>query len=331
MNQYRIEVLNYNYEKAMKIGLESGKEFNELLWTCINKHYDLMYWIIEEYKNVLLEYKNILFIWSCVNNQYLLAKNLYYLYDVDPKMQDSIAFKLAVDENNIKVVIWLYNENFYNKEVLIDSFLLACSNSFNTIAKILYMDNYLTDIEKNKAFQNCCSFGNFELAKWIYNQDNIDYTKYKDLAFRMACIKGHLKIAQWLYSLGRIDIHSDNDSAFSISCINGHYDVAKWVYSLGNVDIHTDNDIVFYCLILPDEIEIGFWLIDIGIIPPKEHDLRYYYQEKCFNRILKLFKLSLFIIKSQRKIIEYLYSPDNNYFKILNDRFKKKQKTNFLK
>ena len=147
----------------------------------------------------------------------------------------------------------------------------------------------------------------------------------------MACIKGHLKIAQWLYSLGRIDIHSDNDSAFSISCINGHYDVAKWVYSLGNVDIHTDNDIVFYCLILPDEMEIGFWLIDIGIIPPKEHDLRYYYQEKCFNRILKLFKLSLFIIKSQRKIIEYLYSPDNNYFKILNNRFKKKQKTNFLK
>ena len=72
-----------------------------------------MYWIIEEYKNVLLEYKNILFIWSCVNNQYLLAKNLYYLYGVDPKMRFS--FSLAVDENNIKVVIWLYNEYIIKK------------------------------------------------------------------------------------------------------------------------------------------------------------------------------------------------------------------------
>ena len=307
-------------------------EYQDLTKLAVNRNYSILFYILNTRKDKFLEYKNILFIWSCHNNQYKLAVFLVIYYGVDPMWQDCLGIRLAGENNNIKIFIWLYANKYYNNNIIKDLFLISSSSGYIEIAKILADDFRNSGDIMSKGFQNSCSNGHLSIAKYLFKNfhNQIDHNAYSDLAFRMSCINGHLSTAQWIFELGNVNTHADFDSAFSISCVNGHIDVAKWVYSLGGVDIHVDNDIVFKTLLLPEEYQIGCWLISLGIIPEKGHALRKEYQSYCRNRIESIFIMAVTLIRAQRCIKNYLYHPDSKFIQRVKINFENMVKYHIL-
>lgn len=125
------------------------------------------------------------------------------------------------------------------------------------------------------AFQLCCLYGKFKIARWIYSLGNVNIHARNDIAFRLSCGGGYLEIAKWLYSLGGVDINAKQNtfsSAFNRTCDGGYLRVAKWLYSLGQNDSKY-NSLSFYVCCSRNRTDIIKWLLRTEYIPLDSHIL----------------------------------------------------------
>lgn len=171
---------------------------------------------------------------------------------------------------------------FYNEQMFIES---CCNAPLNTIQKIYQLSielNNTFDINATNdkgisAFIQCCIFGRFRVAKWLYSLSlNLD-NPIKDLIienysnpFYVCCASeyGNLQMAKWLYDIcidsgAPISIHGpyDNDGLFIITKNPG---ISEWLCDMGIefdsvINIHANNDLAFK-LRCSEDLESAQWL-----------------------------------------------------------------------
>ena len=129
-------------------------------------------------------------------------------------------------------------------------FSVACIDNIK-LAKYIF-NNYNINIHNNHEcpFRLACENGNLPVAQWLYETalkkgKPINIHIYDDIAFRHAAKFGHLEVLKWLIKLGNINIHIKSNYAFRHACKNGHYHVAKWLYDNYKIDISSKNDYAF--------------------------------------------------------------------------------------
>jgi hypothetical protein len=110
-----------------------------------------------------------------------------------------------------------------------DTFIICCQNGYLDEAIKLYNINITSDII-NKAFQDACLFGRFDIAKWLYSIENKpDISDNNYFAFINASFYGHLDILQWLYTL-KTPINQED--IFKYACRGKHEHVLKWLLTI---------------------------------------------------------------------------------------------------
>lgn len=120
-----------------------------------------------------------------------------------------------------------------NKQTLI--FLKSCKYDYLLIAKYFYQ-NCDIDIHINDeyALYLACKYGHIDIVKYLHScLKNVDIHLLNDEVFCESCIHGHLEIAKFLFHLDdKINIYSVFDYAFTLSRKNGYPEVCEWLESL---------------------------------------------------------------------------------------------------
>lgn len=153
---------------------------------------------------------------------------------------DDLANLYQVNKYYCKLTKPLLNDfiAFYSKNAAFPLHLRNCGTLKNAmwfgdleISKHLFnrIKPNFDDIER--AFRWSCSYGNIDIAKWLYSLDNVDIHADYDFTFIWSCRNNHLDVAKWLYSLDNFCTWVIDD-AFNESCDNGHLDVTEWLCSL---------------------------------------------------------------------------------------------------
>jgi|688.fasta_scaffold263400_2 hypothetical protein len=144
-----------------------------------------------------------------------------------------------INEDNFLSKYVEFNSDNINKFIEFNShninkFIICCQNGYLDEAKKLYGVGMASNII-NKAFQDACLFGRFDIVKWLYsikNKPDISDNNY--FAFINASFYGHLDILQWLYTL---QTPINQEDIFKYACRGKQEDVVKWL-----ITIHDEYD-----------------------------------------------------------------------------------------
>jgi hypothetical protein len=79
-------------------------------------------------------------------------------------------------------------------------FFIACNKG--EMANVIRLYGKINNIlAKNQGFIGACSSGNENIARWLYEQREIDYKFNNFVAHRLAKMNNRLLIVEWLESL----------------------------------------------------------------------------------------------------------------------------------
>lgn len=133
--------------------------------------------------------------------------------NIDLHMFNDYALKLCCCYDRIEIAEWLWNLS-----LSINSSIDFFSNNTN-----IYIDSYDRNIE--------------DLFLEIVLDDNSPILINNNEIFLYSCSYGNIEIAKWLWKLhidlhSSIDIHANNDRVFNWSCHYERIEVAKWLCEL---------------------------------------------------------------------------------------------------
>lgn len=104
-------------------------------------------------------------------------------------------------------------------------------------------------LNQEDGFFDACSFGNYDVARWIYSvKPAVVDACAAEVGISAACREGDMLNAEWLLSLApKSDLHRGWCSAFTSACAAGNVRMAKWVLSHDpNIDVGDVRDNCFW-------------------------------------------------------------------------------------
>ncbi|AYV83277.1 MAG: hypothetical protein Hyperionvirus5_83 [Hyperionvirus sp.] len=191
--------------------------------------------------------KDQLFRTCCYRGFFTLAEWLYKQNNVDPRIEDGAAFRLACCGDQMKLAKWLFSLGGINNIMLNKEFRIACTHNRMEMAVWLYSLGKI-DIRKDiyRLFLTGCEYGYLEMIQWLKSLSvPFDIHAFDNDAFYFACFNNRIQVAKWLYKFGGIDVNGRDFTVFKHSFVKGNLDLCKWVYSLGAVDVHMVEEYVF--------------------------------------------------------------------------------------
>lgn len=234
---------------------------------------------------------NIIFAKVCEHGRLDVAKWLVANYKIDISSYNEKAFRESCKNGHHEVAKWLIqiSELPGQKKININArseyaFRYSCANSRPDIAEWLIRlgesDNYtkinINCKEYSSAFMLCFKNNNAEMARWLVQFAEFNYTHIKYDAqqlFFNCCTTGNIKMAKLLIQLGNIDDHykfdvnSENNLGFGHCCAGGHIEMGKWLLQLCETDkynsISIDYGYVINKCCVSDNVDAAQWLIQL--------------------------------------------------------------------
>lgn len=144
-------------------------------------------------ENIYIQREPYLFLMSCKNGWFQMAKWLYKLgnkpenWKINIHTNNEEAFRLACENGHMKVAQWLLS--------------LPFKSPSHTNTESDYPINI--HAEQEYAFRWSCAHGYLEMAQWLYaiSNNEINIRVSSNFAFVQACVNGHFEIAKWLCTL----------------------------------------------------------------------------------------------------------------------------------
>ena len=198
-------------------------------------------------KNCILtnEHKIRLLKWSLRNNYMDLFYKIIKIYNIDLNKCDYL-FIIAIRINNLKIMKILYNNIKIDKNILNDSFKLACIYGYSKIVEILLKNKDINpDIEDNKMLQLASKNGDLQIVKLLLNDKQIDPNTNDNYPLMIASEKGYLEIVKILIKDSRINIDYNNNYAIEQAALNGHFKIVELLLKESKSDIININYYTF--------------------------------------------------------------------------------------
>lgn len=228
--------------------LRSEMTFGRLfIASCNNNHIHIARWLLDQHGTILYSTKNYALLECCKNRNFDIFKWLYDLeytivgeseynkYDEKTISENKIKLiKESSKNNDINIAKYLFENNKYDKNTIIDVFSEICKNDNLGMMKWFYklnkviIDNSLqsSNYTIKIAITNLFEYDNLNILKWLYNEnkkiiDNVDiYDMYK--------IK-NIGVAEWFIKYANIN-QDTIKNMFLKYCEFGNMNMTKWLY-----------------------------------------------------------------------------------------------------
>lgn len=117
-------------------------------------------------------------------------------------------------------------------------FDLYCTKG--NVEKVKQYQNCLNKNDLNELFFLSCANNYFEIAKLLYDTNEIDLNYRNQAAFRWCCYKGYIHIVKWLCSLGKGVLEIDVDT-FSHTCAYNKLETIQLLFANFNINLSEKN------------------------------------------------------------------------------------------
>jgi hypothetical protein len=179
----------------------------------------------------------------CAENKLGYAKGMHEdvrFTNSEVTQNDSFILKDTIGRGHLPIVEWLLTTfNFDDRQVQIQSIIVACNNGRTEICRLL-QDKFLFTYEEVTSIGGdilsiVCRRGFLENAKWLVDQFNIPERVVRmgrNDIFRRVCNAEHFEIAKWLltrFGRGTRDDQLDYFEAFRYACVFGNLRVVRWL------------------------------------------------------------------------------------------------------
>jgi hypothetical protein len=227
-----------------------------------------------------------------------LVQNIKYI-DMDIHIFNDYAFKLCCYYDHIEIAKWLWDISLSinssinllsnNNSIYIDS---GDKNMEDLFLEILLDNNSHILISNNEIFLYSCSYGNIEIAKWLWQihidlNSPIDIHANKDKIFYWTCHYEQVEVAKWLCELcDEYHVVIEDNKIIDYKIINIYDKILKYAQ---NDDLEQLNKIFKNKIIQPDikkmcvicKQEEEKYIVNLKCnINSKEYD--HYYCLNCF-------------------------------------------------
>lgn len=225
----------------------------------VNKDF---YWFVSKYTNISKfstfmvelgisfkqEERHRLFCECCINGHFEMAKELYFMSNIDLSNIDiyastgmyANAFKKSYLSGDLEFTKWLFSldKKFFINKFTYPIFQKVCdSNYIDTVKWTIdvgyksYWSNSNDDI-----FVLCAGKGYFELIQYLHSI--WDAKPFSEKIFISSCNGGRTNIVQWIYSIKPVSKKLIN-KGFKSCSMNGHLELAKWLFLTNQIESST--------------------------------------------------------------------------------------------
>lgn len=149
-----------------------------------------------------------------------------------------------------------------NINITDDHLILACSGNNIPIINKLLSYNLNINAKNGRCLLNAVINNNLELVMFLVSK-GADIHIDDDNAFCTACSLESPDIAKWLYQQGNVNIYTIDNYSFFFAISRDRLETVKWLYEIGNFDIRDSDDIYFKEACKKNNINVATWLCEI--------------------------------------------------------------------
>lgn len=209
---------------------------------CLENQLEIAKFLNDIYKNENIECTILTFQIVCTKGYFEMAK---WLWNVrKPKVDFSkfiVEYLFSLLDLDITIWLWNISEgsiNFYTNEQFIKNDLIRQHNN-KTLKWIIETIKINDPKILNEMFEKSIMYSNFEMAKYIYGNFDINFKSIKDPAINELIRDGSLEFIEWAYEVTNkfndicVDPYTMCENAF----IRQDIEIVEWVFKNFNIDI----------------------------------------------------------------------------------------------
>ncbi len=196
--------------------------------------------------------------------KYSLISKLYD-YDINLKFNNNNIVMLAVMDNNLRFIQWLYEKDkeLFDTNNVNMGFGFACMKNYKYMAQ--WINNHFTinyEMQAETTFRDLILISNLEMCKWLYELNENIFSKYINQFYKLSCTYNNIEMAKWFRSLK--DSVKVNDNIYFCEAIeNDNIKIAKWLYSFGNVNLKYNDNQPFKLAVKNNSLVCAIWLCNL--------------------------------------------------------------------